>query len=59
MTKTEVLRAFREDVLPSIDEHYSKTDRVARREAWNNYTDALCKGGQISLAQYESWSNPF
>lgn len=34
-------------------------DRVAKRESWSNYTDALCKGGEITEKQYVTWSNPF
>ena len=34
-------------------------DTIAKRESWNNFTDALCKGGDITLKQYENWSNPF
>jgi hypothetical protein len=28
------------------------------REAWNNWTDGLCKDGEISDWQYENWSQP-
>ena len=33
-------------------------DLPLRREEWSNYTDALCKDGQISDWQYENWSQP-
>lgn len=59
MTKQQALRDFREHVLPAVDQQYSKSDKVARREAWSNHTDALCKAGAITLKQYESWTNPF
>lgn len=60
MTKKQALRDFKEHVLPNIPlRHNGKVDEVARSEAWNNYTDALCKDGQITLKQYESWTNPF
>ncbi len=36
-----------------------RNDKVALCEAWNNYTDRLCKDGQITLKQYETWLNPF
>jgi hypothetical protein len=58
-TKTEVLREFRENILPAIVQQYGKDDHIAIREAWNNYTDALCKDGVISSHQYDSWTNPF
>ena len=53
MTKTEALKLFRE-----ID-NSPKGDVVWRREAWNNFTDALCKDRQITPRQYETWTNPF
>ena len=34
-------------------------DKSALREAWNNFTDALCKGGCITQQQYDEWLNPF
>ena len=30
-----------------------------KREAWNNFTDSLCKDRQISSHQYDTWTNPF
>ena len=36
-----------------------KDDVVAKREDWNNFTDALCKEGYITESQYDRWSNPF
>lgn len=62
LTKRDALRLFRENHLPYVRAQYErdgKPDRVARAEAWNNYTDELCKQGNITLKQYESWSNPF
>ena len=34
-------------------------DKAALREAWNNFTDALCKNRYITAKQYDTWSNPF
>lgn len=53
MTKAEALKLFRE-----ID-NSPKGDAVWRREAWNNFTDALCKDRQITSRQYDTWTNPF
>ena len=53
MTKAEALKLFRE-----ID-NSPKGDTVWRREAWNNFTDALCKNRQITSRQYDTWVNPF
>lgn len=62
LTKRQALDMFRSEVLPSIRSEYEqdrRVDAVARREAWNNFTDMLCKDRQITLKQYESWDNPF
>jgi len=55
MTKKEALAEFREDVLPSVP----KGDKVWLCEAWNNFTDFLCKDGRITQKQYDTWVNPF
>jgi hypothetical protein len=53
LNKRQVLQMFRE-----VD-NSPKGDIVWKRESWNNFTDMLCKNGEISLKQYESWDNPF
>jgi hypothetical protein len=62
MTKTEAWAQFQEEILPSIQEaeqaRGGRHDRPLRAECWNNFTDALCKDGQITLKQYESWGHP-
>lgn len=55
LTKEQVLQMFREVHQGAFE----RGDDIARREAWNNYTDMLCKNGEISVKQYENWSNPF
>jgi len=60
--KKMVLKEFKEYILPYVKEQYEndgKIDRIARREAWSNYTDMLCKEGRITPKQYDNWSNPF
>lgn len=58
MTKKQALKLFRELYPPEALRILSQ-DVVARREAWNDFTDALCKSGEITLKQYETWVNPF
>lgn len=53
-TKAQAIREFREEILPLLP----KGDKPAMREAWNNWTDALCKDGVISSHQYETWVGP-
>jgi len=55
MTKAQALQDFRYYIKPFI----KRGDAIAAREAWNNWTDALCKEGAITLNQYENWGQPF
>jgi hypothetical protein len=59
MTHAEAVEHFDECVLPWVIEQYEQDgvpDLPARREAWNDWTDGLCKDGEISDWQYENWS---
>jgi len=60
LTKKDALRAFK-NVLNSDYVYYAniRGDKVAMREFWNNFTDMLCKDGEITENQYNTWSNPF
>lgn len=55
MTKAEALKLFRE----IISYNFPRGDVTMRREAWNNFTDSLCKDRQITSKQYDTWTNPF
>ena len=57
LTKAEALKDFR--LLYKTFTNYRKGDVVAKRTEWNDYTDALCKEGLITLKQYENWGQPF
>lgn len=49
-TKREFERFFREEILPSIRDQYEQDGRIdypARREAWNNTTDAMAQDRAI------------
>jgi hypothetical protein len=61
MTKREVLAIWRAEILPAVKAQYEqdgKPDRPARAEAWNVWTDQLCKDGQITARQYREWCVP-
>jgi len=61
MTKREAVIEFKRDILPLVRETYEqdgRVDRPARAEAWNNWTDALCKDKRITPKQYETWGHP-
>jgi hypothetical protein len=53
MTKVEVLENFRALFVVVIG------DSIQNRENWNDYTDALREENQITLFQYENWTNPY
>ncbi len=61
MTKLEALKQFKHDYpdYKFADLRSGRLDRVARCECWNNWTDALCRAGEITMKQYEGWTNPF
>ena len=59
MTKKEALKEFKDNILIDIERKYGRNDEPAKCEAWNNFTDMLCKNHYITLSQYENWSNPF
>lgn len=59
MTKKEALALFRSEVLPHVQAQYGKDDKVARDEAWCNFTDGLCKFGYITRKQDETWAHPY
>lgn len=59
MTKAEALAEFRELYIPELNKQYGKDDVIARRTAWNDYTDYLRTDDRISEKAYENWTNPF
>ena len=59
MTWEQACEQFASEILPHMQTIYEQDgvpDWPARSETWNNWTDSLCKGGQISDWQYENWS---
>lgn len=59
MTYEEAVDSFTENILPIVVEQYGPDDTISQREAFNDWTDALCKDGEITQWQYENWDNPF
>ena len=57
LTKKQALIIFRDLYKDFLKEN--RFDYVAKREAWNNWTDGLCKKGTITSWQYENWDQPF
>ena len=64
MTKKEAWEEFKRDILPMVEAEERKDgfghhrDRPRRAEAWNNFTDALCKAKRIRREQYDLWAHP-
>ena len=59
MTWAQACEQFASEILPHMQTIYEQDgvpDWPARSETWNNWTDSLCKNGQISDWQYENWS---
>lgn len=54
MNYKQATKDFVENILSSVPSH----DIPAKREAWGIYIDGLCKSGQITQKQYETWDNP-
>lgn len=59
MTDAQIIADFEETILLGVIEDYGPDDQIAKREAFNNYTDALCKDGTITGWQYENIDNPY
>ena len=60
MTWEQACEQFESEVFPCVQAQYEQDgvpDWPARREAWNNWTDSLCKNGQISDWQDANWSH--
>ena len=53
LSNYDAIENFKRDVLPSVVDQYGEDDTIAINEAFNNYTDELCKDGLITDAQYE------
>ena len=54
ITKKEAEKIFKEDFLAGLN----KKDKTLIRTTWNDFTDTLCKDGQISEKQYNNWGYP-
>lgn len=54
-SEEELSERFDRDVAPAVVAEYGEDDTVAINEAFNNWTDALCKDGEIHLEQYNNY----
>jgi hypothetical protein len=61
MTFAQACEIFTLEILPFVQREYEQDgipDYPARRQEWCNWTDGLCKDGQISDWQYDNWGHP-
>lgn len=54
-SEEEVSERFDENIAPFVIEQYSEDDRIAMNEAFNDWTDSLCKDGELHELQYENY----
>jgi len=57
LTENQVIENFKEFILPYVKGQYEQggnIDKPARSEAFNNYTDSLCKDCQITEEMYNN-----
>jgi len=62
LTRAQAIDIFIATVMPDLMQNEcsrgSTFDGPMRRETWNDWTDSLCKAGQISDWQYANWTQP-
>jgi hypothetical protein len=58
LTKKNALAIFKEELVLGAYADI-RSDKIAMRESWSNFTDSLCKDNMITMSQYERWSNPY
>lgn len=51
----ELSERFDAEIAPSVIEQYGEDDTVAMSEAFNNWSDALCKDGDLHQSQYNDY----
>jgi hypothetical protein len=54
-SEQELSDRFDEEVLPSVIAQYGEDDEPALNEAFNNWTDMLCKDGELHDEQYDKY----
>lgn len=49
---SEIRASFVADILPAVISSYGENDEPAVNEAWNNYTDSICRDGEMTDTAY-------
>lgn len=61
MTKSSAKQLFIETYYGDKENLHEalRKDRLAVQEEWEIFTDILCRDGEITMAQFESWVFPW
>ena len=61
MSKAQATKLFVESYYGDKENLHSalKRDRLAVQQEWEIFVDSLCRDGQISIRQYDSWIFPW
>lgn len=54
-SEEELSEMFDRDILPDVIAHYGEDDQPAINEAFNDWTDMLCKDGVLHPEQYNRY----
>lgn len=54
-SEEELSAVFDEEIAPLVIEQYGENDEPAISEAFNNWSDGLCRGGVLHELQYENY----
>lgn len=54
-SEEQLSEAFDESIAPMVIEQYGADDTVAMNEAFSDWTDSLCKDGELHPEQYNTY----
>jgi len=54
-SEDELSKLFDEEILPLVVESYGEDDSVAISQAFNDWSDSLCKDGELHPEQYDKY----
>lgn len=58
MTNKEAVKEYKNNLGEETYKNLLKHDKIALRTGFNDYKDALCKDGEITQKQYDTWCCP-
>lgn len=54
-SEEELSERFDSDILPLVIEQYGEDDTIAISQAFNDWSDSLCKDGELHPSQYNQY----